>query len=121
MKSILEEIEEEILKEQEEQLEGSTQDVATGYPAYLEDNKVTMPLGEYIALYETAKEAGRHLDALVELIIKSTELDYDKEHLQIDRYTSQKITDYIKQIAPLHYVERYETLIEKDNEEKNDL
>lgn len=116
MQSILEEIEEEILKEQEEELKKDTQDVATNYPAYLEDNKVTMPLGEYMALYETAKEAGRHLDALVELIIKSTELDYNKEHLQIDRYTSQKITDYVKQIAPLHYVERYEALIEREQE-----
>lgn len=118
MRTVLEEIEDAILEEQEAELKAAEQfkqEVKTteDYPAYLKNNIVTMPLIDYLSLYESNKELSTHLTALVDLIINSTELTIDKAELRIEYFNCSELMKYVKEIDPLAYVERYETLLEE--------
>lgn len=106
---VLEDIEKAIIEEQEAELKAEQKtEEATEYPAYLESNKVTLPLGDFIALYDSAKALGK----LVDLLLDSSELGYRNESLRVDTYESTRVMDFVKELEPLHYVERYEALLE---------
>lgn len=104
---MLEEIEKAILEEQEAKLKEEQKD----YPAYLTNNKVTLSLSEYIGLYESTKA----LNKLIDLCIEGMVLTYNKEALRL-YHNSEKIAYYIKELEPLRYVEKYESLLEKEGE-----
>ena len=113
---VLEEIEDAILEENKEEVEADlTQPNNEGYPAYLNTNIISLPLSDYLALYDANKELNTHLNNLVELIINNTELNYDKDGLLVDRYGSETITKYVKTVSPLQYVERYEELVAEED------
>ena len=106
---VLREIEKAILEEQEAELktEHKAEEVAE-YPKYLESNRVTLPLADFMALYESAKALGK----LVGLLLDASELGYQNEALRVDTFESSKVMDYVKELEPLHYVERYEALLD---------
>ena len=106
---VLEEIEKVIIEEQEATLkaEQKAEEVAE-YPKYLESNRVTLPLADFMALYESATALGK----LVGLLLDASELGYKNEALRVDTFESLKVMDYVKELEPLHYVERYEALLE---------
>lgn len=110
---VLEEIEQAILEEQEAELKMSKPLVAevADYPAYLTSNKVTLSLSEYIGLYESTKA----LNKLIDLCIEGMDLTYNNKALRV-YHNSEKIADYIKELEPLRYVEKYESLLEKEGE-----
>lgn len=112
---VLEEIEQAILEEQEAELKKSKPDVAevADYPTYLDNNSVTMPLSSFIGLYDSAKA----LTKLIELVINTTKITYDKDKLMVDGYESNKLMDFVKELEPLKYVERYEELLEEEEKE----
>lgn len=113
---ILEEIENTILEENKEEVKADlTVQKNEGYPTYLDTNIIEIPLADFLALYEANKELSTHLSNLVELIIKNTELNYDKDGMLVHRYGSETITQYVKTVAPLQYVERYEELIAEED------
>lgn len=107
---VLEEIEDAILEENKEEVKADLKE-NNGYPAYLDENKVVLPLSEYLALYE----ANNELDKLVYLFLKASELNYDKDGLQIDRYSCKHIANEVKRLAPVQYVERFNKLLEEDS------
>lgn len=113
---VLEEIEDAILEENKEEVKADlTQPNNEVYPAYLDTNIISLPLSNYLALYDANKELNTHLNNLVELIIKNTDLNYNKDGLLIDRYGSEAITKYVKTVATLQYVERYEELVAEED------
>lgn len=107
---VLEEIENAILEEQAEELKAGAKEVKEVVicPPYLSANTVTMPLAEYLGYYDIANKLERLLDA----IMNATELHYDKEHLKLNGYECERVLEIVKELRPLEYVERYETLLE---------
>lgn len=108
---VLSEIEKAILEEQEATIkaENTTKEVAE-YPNYLKNNMVTLPLADFIMLYEST----RALDKLVGLLLANSELGYRDEGLKINTFESHKVMDYVKELEPLRYVELYEALLEEN-------
>lgn len=106
---ILQEIENAILEENKVEVKSdlkATND-DNGLPAYLEQNTVTLPLSEYIALYENSKE----LNNLVWLILYNLELGYNNECLDIKPCSGKNIANEVRRIAPEKYFETYEALL----------
>lgn len=108
---LLEEIEKAILEEQEAKAKAEAEPKAE-YPAYLDSNKVTLPLSEYMGLYESSKA----LNKLIDLVINCTELHYSDKSLVVSGYESEEIVNYIKDIEPLRYAQRYNTLLQEKKE-----
>lgn len=107
---VLKEIEDAILEEQAEELKAGAKEVkeVVNYPTYLNTNTVTMPLAEYLGYYDMANK----LEELLDAIMSATELHYNKERLRLDGYECEKVLEIVKELRPLEYVERYETLLE---------
>ena len=107
---VLKEIEDAILEEQAEELKAGANEVkeVVKYPTYLATNTVTMPLAEYLGYYDSVNK----LEALLDAIMSATELHYNKECLRLDGYECDKVLEIVKELRPLEYVERYETLLE---------
>ena len=107
---VLEEIESAILEEQAEELKAGAKEVkeVVNYPTYLSTNTVTMPLAEYLGYYDRANKLVELLDA----IMNATELHYNKEKLKLNGYEGERVMEIVKELRPLEYVERYETLLE---------
>lgn len=107
---VLKEIEDAILEEQAEELKAGAKEVkeVVNYPTYLSTNTVTMPLAEYLGYYDSANK----LEELLDAIMSATELHYNKECLRLDGYECDKVLEIVKELRPLEYVERYETLLE---------
>lgn len=107
---VLKEIEDAILEEQAEELKAGANEVkeVVKYPTYLATNTVTMPLAEYLGYYDSTNKLAELLDA----IMSATELHYNKECLRLDGYECDKVLEIVKELRPLEYVERYETLLE---------
>lgn len=105
MRTINEEINEALA---EELLENSVDGVTEEKPNYLTTNTVTMSLADFIGYYDAVNKLGTLLDEL----LTSSELDYNKTGLRVDGYNSKKIMGIVKELRPLEYVERYEALLE---------
>lgn len=106
---VLQEIENAILEENKTEVKA---DLQTTYddnvlPSYLEKNTVTLPLSEYIALYENSKE----LNNLVWLILYNSELDYNNEFLDIKPCSGKNIANEVRRIAPEKYFDTFEALL----------
>lgn len=112
---VLQEIEDAILEENKAEVKADLEPIQedNDLPAYLERNTVTLPLSEYLALYEQGKE----LSKLVWLFLLGSELDYDKAFLQVDRYSCKAIANEILRISPSQYLERYEELLKNGDTE----
>ena len=80
----------------------------------MEENKVTMPLKEYIELYEGQKERNAEMQVLLELIFQDTELTSDNKELKFDYYNS-KLMRFLKE----KYPERYKKQVELLNAEED--
>lgn len=75
---------------------------------FFKQNKVTMSLEDFIAYYDSAV----HLNKLLDLLLNSSELNYNKEALKISFNCDLKIMEIVKELRPLEYIERYESLLE---------
>lgn len=107
MKSISEEIKDAL---DEERLENSINGVLPPAPNgdYLANNFVSMPLEDYLGFYDVAKA----FNGLLDLLLDSSELNYNKDALRVDGFSSENVMNFVKQYRPLEYVERYEALLE---------
>lgn len=113
MENVLEEIEKTILEEQEEELKNEQKvEEPADYPTYLDKNMISIPLGDFLALYDSNKI----LNNLVDVLFKSTELNYHKNALKIDGYNSEEIINLLASLAPGRCAERFNELLEKEEE-----
>ena len=80
----------------------------------MDENKVTIPLKDYIKLYEGQKERDKELQILLELIFANTELKSNKE-LKFDYYDT-KLMKYLKEKYPEKYAKQVEFLIKEEEE-----
>lgn len=106
---VLEDIENAIFEENKKEVKAELEENNT-YPEYLEKNKVTLTLSDYLTLYENTKQ----LNELVEIFIKESELNYDEDALRVNRYASTVLPEKIKKLAPDRYNDRYKELLNKD-------
>lgn len=111
MENVLEEIENTILEEQEEELKNKQKvEELADYPTYLEKNMISIPLCDFLALYDSNKI----LNNLVDTLFKYTELNYYKNALKIDGYNSKEISNLLASLAPKRYAERLNELLEEE-------
>lgn len=78
----------------------------------MEENKVILSLDKYIEMYDKIKDCENKLSQLSSLILNYCELNKEKNNLVIDSYEMKygRILDIIKEIFPVEYKTRLETL-----------
>lgn len=80
----------------------------------MDENKVTIPLNDYLELYEGQKEKNLELQMLLELVFANTELKSNKE-LKFDYYDT-KLMKFLKEKYPDKYAKQVEFLIKEEEE-----
>jgi hypothetical protein len=108
---VLDEIEKAILEENEKELAKEKEKAVVNYvpalPKYLTDNTVSIPLNDFLSLYQQAQL----LDRLVTLFLNNAELDYTRKTLRFDNYAPNDICKEIKTYFPSEYIERFNELL----------